>query len=107
MRIIDNQQAVTGVDTETWATFPWPSWVPAAIRVHVEDLWPDPRAWAENRWRVRAPILGALIHLSVDGYMLRGRYVHLRDLTGRMVDTTGLSYHTTLVAGTPIWARTQ
>lgn len=102
MRVLDNHTAINS----TWPTFAWPHWVPASIRVQIEDLWQAPSDWLSNRVLVGAPILGAAVHLNVDGSKTYGLYVHLRDLTGRVVAVHPgpvRIFHTTLAAGTPRW----
>lgn len=86
-----------------WATYPWPAWIPHSVRAQVEDIWPIPTGWDRDRVLVRAPIVGAAIHLPVDERMVSGLYVHLRGLAGRVIVPTDpvRVYCTTLVAGTP------
>jgi hypothetical protein len=89
--------------TEAWPTYRWPAWVPASIRVQVEDIWACPMDWLRNARDTHAPSLGANIAITVDNTIRGGRYVHVRDFTGRVVvdDQPPHTYVVTLVNGRP------
>ena len=92
---------------DTWATFAWPAWVPAATRAEIERFWAepgrDPRQWREN---ARAsynghPIFGQRVSV-------RERYsdVGPRTYVGRWVPAWGNMGRLVLDDGTSVAAST-
>lgn len=74
----------------SWRVFPWPAWVPASVRVQVEHIWPaGPTEWLRNTDAVSAPLLGETVKVLAGNALITGRYVHLRNVTGRIIDNTG------------------
>lgn len=87
MKIINN--AVSWADDRSWRTYNWPIWVPASVKVQVEDIWPSPTEWERNSAAVNAPQLGEPISALATSELIPGRYVHMRNTVGRIVTDLG------------------
>ena len=89
-----------------WAGFPWPMWVPVAVRVQVEDIWATPAAWRRNSATMSAPPLGTDRHVTTPtGAIHIGQYVHIRGAVGRLITPwAGTSTVVRLEAGQLQWA---
>lgn len=87
----------------SWATYPWPVWVPTTTRVQLEDIWATPAVWRQNSRSVRAPATGSMLHITTPDGDLAGQYIHIRDTHGRLIPVTGKPIVVALIDGRPRW----
>lgn len=94
----------------TWETYPWEDWIPVRIRELISDFWSaangrGPSAWLRDHVVQRVPRTGARMTLALDdnGWLVTnkmatkgvtGRYVHLWNNIGRLVDDGGVIHPT-------------
>ena len=75
-----------------WKDFQWPVWVPTAIQKEVMDLWQlhSPEEWIKSAYLFGAPKFGlSVIMPNEQGDLCKGRYVHMANDFGVVIDKTG------------------
>lgn len=90
-------------ESNRWADFVWPDWIPEHDRVLIQDFWSDkwgrgPREWAKD---AAAPYNNAptgtrvRTWVTVDGHrvVVSGRYIHRWNNIGRVVLDDGTVMH--------------
>jgi hypothetical protein len=83
------------ISVNSWAGFPWPTWVPAEVRHEVQEFWAEkdgrgPWAWLANTDHEynHAPAFGETVtlpRLTEREEGVTGRYVHAWNNIGRLV----------------------
>lgn len=87
-----------------WAAHVWPTWVPTAIRVQIEDIWSTPAVWRLHCRSVQAPPIGAVLRVTTPtGSIATGQYIHVRNGMGRLIPSAGKPIVVTLIDGRPRW----
>lgn len=82
----------------SWADWAWPDWVPAEVRVAIENFWSEdigrgPHAWMRSMHEQGAPAFGSVVTMD-DGFarnapQVTGRYVHAWNNIGRIAMDDG------------------
>jgi len=87
----------------TWATFPWPDWVPAVTRAAITDFWScfgrSPRHYLHDCLEQRGPPFGAHVAQERGGRRFEGRWIHCWNNMGRIVDADGVPHLASIPRG--------
>jgi hypothetical protein len=84
----------------TWKDFKWPRWVPAGVRLEVEQFWSEKHGLNPEQWRKgtvldpynKQPELGAKVTVdnrTFGGRKVTGRWVPCWNNIGRVVNRRG------------------
>jgi hypothetical protein len=92
-------ETITIPESNNWADFNWPSWVPTELRRQIATFWAEdvgrgPAAWLEDAQRNASPPFGSLY--TGEAFSPRrhvtGRFVHAWSNMARLVVLDGYNY---------------
>jgi protein gp37 len=93
----------------SWEEYPWEDWIPEELRKAIQDFWRSswgrgPWSWLRDHVHQHVPRTGARVVLAGDDRWLRtskmavagvsGRYIHMWNNIGRVVDDDGRIHFT-------------